>query len=94
MPADEFLAKHKGELEESEEVIGRKLLASMFHEGKISLASVATPGPTLDALLQARATIPGYRLMTELRQYWLVRLLKAAKAENLEPLNVETAPLS
>jgi hypothetical protein len=82
LPASEFLAKHQHEIKESEEIIGEKLLDSLFPGGMISLRDVITPGPTRDAWWQARASEPAYRLMKELRQYWLVRLLKAAKDEN------------
>jgi hypothetical protein len=82
LPAAEFMTKHSRELEESEEWINMKLMSSMFPEGQTSLAWLVTPSPTLDAFLQAKQASPGYRLMAELRQYWLVRLLRTAKKEN------------
>jgi len=82
LPAAEFMVRHERELEESEQLISMNLLHSMFPQGQISLAWLGTPSPTRDAWLQAREAAPGYRLMRELRRYWLVRLLKAAKKEN------------
>jgi hypothetical protein len=83
VPAAEFMAKHERELAESEDVISIKLLASLFPQEQMkSLASLLTPSPQLDAWLQAREAASGHRLMRELRQYWLVRLLRAAKKEN------------
>ena len=82
LPAAEFMARHMRELEESEEVISMKLLGSVFPQGQTSLAWLVTPSPARDAWLQAREAAPGYRLMRELRQYWLVRLLRAANKEN------------
>jgi len=82
LPAAEFMAKHTQELAESEQEVSMTLFALTFPEGQISLASLMTPNPKLDAWLQAREALPGYRLMSELKRYWLVRLLKAAKKEN------------
>jgi hypothetical protein len=82
LPAAEFMAKHAPELAESEQKVSMKLFASMFPEGQISLASLTTPNPKLDAWLQAREGLPGYRLMSELKRYWLVPLLKIATKEN------------
>ena len=82
LPAAKFMATHERELAESEEVISIQLLATMIPKGQTPLAWLVAPSPARDAWLQAKQAAPGYRLMKELRQYWLVRLLKAAKQEN------------
>ena len=81
LPAEEFMSRHMQELDESEEAISMKLLASVGPQETNSLAWLVTPGPKHDAWLRAQAA-PGFRLMRELRQYWLVRLLRAAIKEN------------
>lgn len=82
LPAAEFMAKHTQELAESEQEVSQKLFASIFPEGHISLASLTTPYPKLDMWFQARQALPGFRVMSELKKYWLVRLLQAATREN------------
>ena len=82
LPAAEFMAKHAQELAESEQVVSLNLLASIFGEGPIPLSRLVASNATLDTWLQARTSLPGYRLMSDLRKYLLVRLLKAAKKEN------------
>jgi hypothetical protein len=63
LPAAEFMAKHTQELAESEQQVSMTLFALIFPEGQISLASLMVPNPKLDAWLQAREALPGYRLM-------------------------------
>jgi hypothetical protein len=78
----EFMAKHEGELAESEEVINLRLMASMLPQGQNPMLWLLTPSSSRDAWLQAKEAAPGYQLMKELRQYWLVRLLRAAQKED------------
>lgn len=82
MSAAEFSAAHATELAETEQVVSLELLASSFPEGAIPLSQLAAPNPAFNAWLEARAALPGNRLMFELKQYWLVRLMKAALDEN------------
>jgi hypothetical protein len=82
VPAAEFMAKHENELAESEELVSAKLLATLSPGGQRSMAWLVNPSPARDAWLQAKEADPGYRLMQTLKQYWLVRLLRAAKKEN------------
>jgi len=79
--ADEFMARHANELAESEDMMALQQLGSLFPEG-VPLAVVANPSSEFQAWLREIEAAPGYRLMKELKQYWLVRLLKAAKKEN------------
>jgi hypothetical protein len=76
------MALHESELSESEDVISLRLLNSMFPQGQLSLKWLATPSPELDAWLDAKEAAPGNRLIRELRDYWLVRLLRTAKREH------------
>src|SRR5262245_39565586 len=76
------MAKHEGALADSEQLISVQLLESLFPQGQMTLAWLMTSSPTRDAWLKAKEALPGYRLMRELRHYWLVRLLRAAKKEN------------
>ena len=46
------------------------------------MAVLANPSPAFEAWLRETKAAPGYRLMKELKQYWLVRLLRAAIKEN------------
>ena len=62
LPAEEFMARHMQELDESEEAISMKLLASMGPQAMNSLEWLVTPSPKRDAWLRAHAA-PGYRLM-------------------------------
>jgi hypothetical protein len=82
LSAAEFMRKHASEVTQSEEVISTRLLASIFSEGKIPASELMAPGPRLIAWQQRREQLPGYQLMRELKQYWLVRLLKVAREEN------------
>ncbi len=82
LSAAEFMTKHASELAESEEIISHKLLASAFPEGKITLQDLLRPSPAIEAWERARAELPGYQLRRQLKQYWLFRLLEAARKEN------------
>jgi hypothetical protein len=82
LTAAEFMAKHAKELAESEQEASIKLLRTIFPEGPISLARLGASNPALDKWLQARAALPGNRLISELQKYWVIRLLKAAANEN------------
>ena len=82
LSAREFMAKHERELEESEEFLSSQMLAAISPQGFTSLKWIATPSEARDEWLKARAALPGNQLLAQLRHYWLIRLLRAAKREN------------
>jgi hypothetical protein len=41
-----------------------------------------SPSPAIEAWQRAKEELPGYQLRCQLKQYWLFRLLKAAREEN------------
>jgi hypothetical protein len=69
LPAAEFMAKHAQELAESEQVVSLNLLASIFGEGPIPLSRLVASNPAFVTWLQARESLPGYRLMSDLKNY-------------------------
>lgn len=77
---DEFMAKHRSEIAESEDVISIRQLAKIPEA--TTLSWFWTPSPELDAWRQAIEESPGHRLIRELKRYWRVRLLGAAAKEN------------
>ena len=81
VPGDDFMARHANELAESEDMRALRHLGSLFPRG-IPLAELADPSPDFETWLRERDDAPGYRLMKELKHYWLVRLLRAAIKEN------------
>jgi hypothetical protein len=85
---DGFMAKHRSEFEENEDVIFFRHFAQQDREK--AWGHRAFSAEDFDAWAKAEAAAelahPGWRrkreLIRELRKYWLVRLLRAAKKEN------------
>lgn len=81
LSADEFMARHEREFSESEEIASVRLLTSLYPDGKIPASWLMAPSPSLEAWQQAIAKLPGHRLIHELKDYWRIRLLRAAVKE-------------
>src|SRR5690242_19956955 len=76
LTAAEFMAKHQSELEENDELkVGPPPSISQ-------MATLTEHDPELSAWFHALTQTYTYRIIGELRQWWLVRLLGAAKKEN------------
>jgi hypothetical protein len=79
LTAEEFMAKHQSELAENDEEL-------KIGPPPASISQMATLtdhyDPELSAWFHALTNTHTYRLISDLRQWWLVRLLGAAKKEN------------
>ena len=82
LTVDEFKARHEKEFSESVEFENVKQLSALFPRGRVPTSWLFNPSPEREAWLTTMTSTPEYRLMKELKRFWLVRLLKAAKREN------------
>jgi hypothetical protein len=76
------MSKHQSEFAENEVKIALDLFSEVRSPEKNTLGWISSSSPERASWLRAMEAVPGYRLMRELRSYWRVRLLSAAKREN------------
>jgi hypothetical protein len=79
LSVDEFRARHETEFAENEDLLLLQAISSM-RSGPLTAPLWSDPKSA--ALHRAWQESPGHRLMEELRSYWRLRLLAAAKEEN------------
>jgi hypothetical protein len=80
LTADEFMAKHKKELAENDFL---KVGAPPPAFSKATSGALGTPlDPEVSAYFTALTNTHEFRLLSELRKWWRIRLLRAAKEEN------------
>ncbi len=79
LTADEFMAKHQPELAEDDRF---KLPPVPLSLSKIALGGLDYLDPEVAAYFRALTSTNDYRLMSDLKQWWLVRLLRTAVEED------------
>jgi hypothetical protein len=80
LPADEFRIRHAAEFEEDETYLLTRAIATL-KAGPLNASEPLFVGEGA-VFYNAFLASTGHRLMTELRNYWRIRLLVAAKEEN------------
>jgi len=79
LTADEFMAKHQRELAEDDRL---KLPPTPLGLSKLARGGLDYLDPEVAEYFRALTSTNDYRLISDLKQWWLVRLLKAAVKED------------